>query len=139
VASDTPIRAALRENEKQQPAIWPTTLHNIKSFLLLAFDVSGGTPRRTVIQRLAIPHTFQEGLAFPQGAIAIAEAFLRILLGSLLFAFWGTFVWWTWSAIQNNFLRCLVAAFLAAIFLWLVFALMIAISFAARAVMPKRT
>jgi hypothetical protein len=87
-------------------------------------------------QRLAIPHSFNEGLSFPEAAIAVTQAFLRILLSCLLFATWGALVLWLWTAMGDHIWRWVMLVPLFALFLSLFLALMIAISFAAKAVTP---
>ncbi len=114
--------------------------------MLLAFGDAGeanigsniGNNPRTGIQRLAIPHTFNEGLGFPEAAIAVAQALLRILLGCLLFAMWGTLALWLWHAIGSRFWRGLVLVPILALFLLSLLGVMIAISVAVKAVSPKR-
>lgn len=94
---------------------------------------------RTGIQRLAIPHTFNDGLTFPGAIIAVAQAFLRILLGCLLFAMWGTLAMWLWANVPSLTLRLLVLVPVLVLFLSSFLALMIGISVATKAVHPKRT
>jgi hypothetical protein len=112
-------------------------LQTVKSLFALAFGGYGPAPG-TGIQRLAIPHTFNEGLGLREAAIAVTQAFLRIFLSCLLFAFWGVLVWWLWDAIGNQFWRWAMVVPLVALFLSLFLALMVAISVVAKAVTPKR-
>jgi hypothetical protein len=98
-----------------------------------------GQPQpRTGIQRLPIPHSFNEGLGFPEAAVAVAQALLRIFLGCLLFAMWGTLAMWLWSAIGSPFWGGLVLVPVLALFVLSLLALMIAISVVTKAVTPKR-
>jgi hypothetical protein len=106
--------------------------------LLLAFDGPGLIPPRTGIQRLPIPHTFNDGLSFPEAAIAVAQALLRIVLGCLLFAMWGTLALWLWDSIGSRFWRGLALVPVLALFLSSLLAVMIAISVASKAIMAKR-
>lgn len=87
---------------------------------------------RSVGERFAIPHTFQPQLGVIQALVGIGGALLRIFLGSLLFAVWGTYSLVAWSAIGNRFSR--VAALVALSFLFLLSftVLMLAISALAR-------
>ena len=58
----------------------------------LLFPTSGGggeDEARSGHERFAIPFTFKPQLSFPKAVVATVAAFLRILLGSLLFAVWG--------------------------------------------------
>jgi hypothetical protein len=106
--------------------------------LFLAFDGSAPPRAGTGIQRLAIPHSFNDGLSVPEAAIAVAQALLRIVLGCLLFAMWGTLAMWLWAAIGSYFWRGLVLLPVLALFLSSLLAVMIAISLAVKAVIPKR-
>lgn len=98
----------------------------------------GPPPASTPVQRLAVPHTFNENLGFSGAALAVTQAFLRIFLGSLVFAVWGTTALWLWDAIENRFLRGLVLLPVLALFLASMLALMIGISVAVKAVVSKR-
>jgi len=111
-------------------------LQTVKSLLVLAFGDSG---RPTAArQRLAIPHMFNEGLGLRDAMLAVAQAFLRILLSCFLFAFWGVFVLWLWDAAGSHFWRWAMLPPLLALLLALFLGLMIAISAAAKALTPKR-
>ena len=83
---------------------------------------------RTVGERFAIPYTFKPHLGFIQALIVIAGAFLRIVLGSLLFAFWGTYSLVAWASIGNYFWRVAVLMLLFLSFLLSLAVLMFAIS-----------
>jgi hypothetical protein len=106
--------------------------------LRLAFDGPGLPQPGTGIQRLPIPHTFNDGLSFPEAAIAVAQALLRILLGCLLFAMWGTLALWLWDSIGSHFWWGVVLVPVLALFLSSMFALMVAITVLTKAVAPKR-
>jgi hypothetical protein len=56
-------------------------------------------------ERFAIPYTFKPQLSFSEALVATAGALLRILLGSLLFAIWGTYSLVAWTTIRDPFLR----------------------------------
>jgi hypothetical protein len=61
---------------------------------LLVFDRnqdSHDDPGRSSYERFAIPNTFKPHLSPAEAAISAIGAFLRILLGSILFAVWGTY------------------------------------------------
>jgi hypothetical protein len=121
--------------QKRLPKRLQKSLQEIRSLFHLAFDSPSRTGTRRV-QRLAIPHTFNDGLSFPEAVIATAQAFLRIFLSCFLFALWGTLALWLWSAMGNW--RWLVPLPLLALFLTSFLAVMIGISAAAKAVAPKR-
>jgi hypothetical protein len=114
-------------------------VQKIRSLFRLAFDGSSQAAPRPGIQRLAIPHTFNDGLSFPDAVIATVQGFLRIFLSCLLFALWGTLALWLWGAMGNHFWRWLMPVPLLALFLSSFLVVMIAISSAAKAVSPKRS
>ncbi len=62
-------------------------------------------PNRPSYERLAIPHSFKPQLSLGEAVISAAGAFLRIFLGSVLFAVWGAYTLHAWSSIHNLFLR----------------------------------
>ena len=72
---------------------------------------------RSKYERFAIPFTFKPQLSFPEALVATAGALLRILLGSLLFAVWGTYSLVVWAAIRNPFWRISVQLPLFLLFL----------------------
>lgn len=98
-----------------------------------------GDPKgeRSVGERFAIPHVFQPQLSFTQALIGIAGAFLRILLGSLLFAIWGTYSLVAWAAIGNYFWRVAALMFLFLLFVLALAVLMLAISAWTRTGSPR--
>jgi hypothetical protein len=68
-------------------------------------------------ERFAIPHSFKPTLSVGEAALAAFAAFLRIFLGSLLFAFCGAYTLSVWSAPYSLFWRVAVAVGMAALFL----------------------
>jgi len=93
---------------------------------------------RSVHERLPLPHSFKPRLSFTEALIAVTGAFLRIFLGSLIFAVWGAYSLAAWTGIRNYFVRAAVLLPLFAAFL-LVFGLMLfAVASLTRAVYPKR-
>lgn len=94
---------------------------------------------RSVSERFAVPYVFRPRLTLIEAMVAAGFAFLRIVLGSLLFAFCGTGIWMTWNAIHNVFWR--LAAVLPQIFVFflLLALLMIAISALARPFFLRRS
>jgi ABC-type glycerol-3-phosphate transport system permease component len=85
----------------------------VKSSLLAKFrhlidpmaDLELGTQDRSSYERFAIPFSFKPRLSFGEALIASAVAFVRIFVGSILFAFWGAYTLVAWSHIGNIFLR----------------------------------
>ncbi len=73
-------------------------------FFPLAAQSDGGEDR-SEYERLAIPFTFKPQLSFVEALIATVGAFLRVFLGSLLFAVWGAYGLVAWTKIRNPFLR----------------------------------
>jgi hypothetical protein len=88
-------------------------------------------------ERFPIPYTFQPRLGFIQALIGIASAFLRILLGSFLFAIWGTYSLVAWSVIGNYFWRAAALALLFLVFLLSLAAMLLVVSALARTVSPN--
>jgi hypothetical protein len=98
---------------------------------LLVFDRNQNShddPGRSSYERFAIPYTFKPQLSLAEAAISAVGAFLRILLGSILFAVWGTYSFYAWNSIRNVFLRCSVLLALLLLFAVSLTALMLAIS-----------
>jgi hypothetical protein len=59
------------------------------------------TLERSSYERFAIPYTFKPRLSILEAVCAAAVAFLRIFLGSLLFAVWGVYTLLVGSAIHS--------------------------------------
>jgi hypothetical protein len=91
-----------------------------------------------VYERLAIPHTFKPQLSITEALISVAGAFLRILLGSILFGFSGAYTILAWNSIRNLFWRVLAVLFLVFVFVISLTFLMLAISALVRMLWPKR-
>ena len=92
-------------------------------------------------ERFAIPYTFKPSLSVTQAFLAATIAFLRIFLGSLLFAFWGTYALFTVVRLHSTFWRVVAVPPLVCVFAVLFGLLMFAISatarFLARHTQPK--
>jgi len=88
---------------------------------------------RSGYERFAIPYTFKPQLSVLEAMCAAAIAFLRIFLGSLLFAVWGVYTLLAWSAIHNLLLRVAAVGAMGGLFLLCLALLMRGIS-----VLPKR-
>jgi len=93
---------------------------------------------RSAFHRMPIPHTFKPRLSFSEAFIAVAGAFLRIFLGSLLFAVWGAYSLAAWSAKHGYFWRAAVLLPLLAAFLMSFALMLIAIGTLVRACSPRR-
>jgi hypothetical protein len=96
---------------------------------------------RRKYERFAIPYTFKPSLSVTQAFLAATVAFLRIFLGALLFAFWGTYSLFTVVRIQSTFWRAVAVPPLLCVFAVLFGLLMFVIStsarFLARLTQPK--
>jgi hypothetical protein len=106
---------------------------------LIAFPVErdGQDPARSTYERFAIPYSFKPRLSVAEAVIAASGALLRILLGSILFAVWGTYTFLALSAIKNVFLRGFVLLALIALFALLLALLMLSITALVRLVWPR--
>lgn len=94
---------------------------------------------RSIYERFAIPHTFKPQLSFAEALVAAAGAFLRIFLGSLVFAFWGAYSLAAWTAIRSSFWRVAAVLLLFLLFLLSFASLMIAIAVLVRMFWPRRS
>jgi hypothetical protein len=92
---------------------------------------------RSEYERFAIPYAFKPQLSFAEALIATLAAFFRILLGSLLFAFWGAYTLVAWNKTQSFFWRPIVLLLLILLFVVLLALLMLGISALARIPSPK--
>jgi hypothetical protein len=72
---------------------------------------------RAKYERLAIPYSFKPALSLGEAVIAAFAAFLRIFLGSLLFALCGAYALSVWTGPYSLFWRVTVALGMAALFL----------------------
>jgi hypothetical protein len=99
----------------------------IRRWLALLFGPAvraDGDEARSQAERLPIPFTFPPRLRFAEAVISAIGAFLRLFLGSLLFAVWGACSLAVRGAARGLFLRAalllaLFAGFLAAMVLML--------------------
>jgi hypothetical protein len=101
-------------------------------------DPPAGTVDRSAYERMAIPFMFKPRLSFLEALVAVTAALLRIFLGCLLFAVWGTYTLFAWNLIHNPLLRVMAVLALLSLFLCSVAALLISISFLIRITSPKR-
>ena len=99
-----------------------------RALLFPALDGGDEAEARSGHERFAIPFTFKPQLSFPEALVATAGALLRIFLGSLLFAVWGTYSLVVWAAIRDPFWRISVQLPLFLLFLISFFLLMLAIA-----------
>ncbi len=112
----------------------------MRSLISLMFPPVHGPPANVppMAEVLPVPHTFHPALTFSGALIATVSWVVRIILGNLLFAFWGAGSLFAWSRVHNYFWRALMLPSLVAIFLVSFAALMIAITMAVRWIAPHR-
>jgi len=92
-------------------------------------DRLGDISKWNVGETFGVPHTFNPDLTLREALVAVAVAFSRIFLGSLVFALWGVAAWTTYDAIRNPILRTLALLPIVVLFLVSMAALMAAITF----------
>jgi hypothetical protein len=109
------------------------------ALLLPPAELGSGGRDRSVNERFAIPFTFKPRLSFMEALIATAGAFLRVFLGSLLFAVWGAYSLVLWTAARSLVWRIGVLAPLFLLFLLSFALLMLVISALVRMIWPRRT
>ena len=97
------------------------------------------TLERSEYERFAIPYSFKPQLSILEAILLAAGAFLRIFLGSLLFAVWGVYTLLTWNAIHSLPWRIAAMAPMGALFLICFALLMWGISALLRRLPPRRT
>jgi hypothetical protein len=112
-------------------------LHKFRELIQSPVEGAAQDPARPSYQRLAIPHSFKPQLSVGEAVIAAGGALLRIVLGSLLFAIWGTYSFLTWSTVQNPFLRFPLLLAMLALFAFLMALLLVGISALLRMVWPR--
>jgi len=89
-------------------------------------------------ERFAIPYSFKPQLSLAEALVSILGAFLRIVLGSILFGFSGAYTIVAWNSIRNLFWRVLAVLCLVLVFVISFTFLMLAISALVRMLWPKR-
>jgi hypothetical protein len=111
---------------------------NVRALLFPPAEQSDRGVERSAYERFAIPYAFKPQLSFAEAVLAAAGSFLRIFLGSLLFAIWGTYSLETWAAIRSYFWRFAALLPLFVLFVLSFAVLMLAISALVRTFSPKR-
>jgi hypothetical protein len=82
--------------------------------------------QRSALGQFSVPFMFQPELTLSQAFIAALRAFLRIILGSILFGVWGAYALLVWTSIPNPVLRVAAMIPMIALFLALLCGLLIA-------------
>jgi len=74
---------------------------------MLSKDITpDATPRaRSVFAPLAVPYSFKPDMGPIEALFAVAACLARIFGACILFALWGGFSAWAWSAIGSHFWR----------------------------------
>jgi len=90
-------------------------------------------------EAFGVPHTFNPNLSLLQALFAVAVAFSRIFLGSLLFALWGVAAWMAYAAVGNPALRIIVVIPIVLLFLLTLLTLMLGISSLAEWLTSRRS
>jgi hypothetical protein len=118
----------MRKNTRMRMGKLSVWLGRIRPLILPEPTPSSMDEGRSVLTRLAIPHSFGPDLGPWSALLAVLGCLARIFGACLLFAVWGGFSALAWSAIGNRVWP--VAAILPAVlvFLILLAALMIAVS-----------
>jgi hypothetical protein len=96
---------------------------------LTRHDGSGGRWSRA---SFALPYSFKPQLTLLEAAIAACMAFVRILLGCLLFAVWGSYSMAAWSRLRGEWWRIPVILMMFSVFVVSFAGLMLSISAVAR-------
>ena len=99
---------------------------------LLFFDTTDDKHDSSGYERFPIPYSFKPRMSVYGALLAALAACLRIILGSFLFALWGTYTLVSWTVIRNVFWRASAELSLFLVFLVLFSLLMIAINILVR-------
>jgi len=97
----------------------------------------GAGEDRSSYERFAIPYSFKPRLRVSEAVVAAIGGFLRIMLGCLLFAVWGTYSLVAWSGIRNPLWRVGALLSLLLLFLASVTLMLLAVAALVRTVTPK--
>jgi hypothetical protein len=82
---------------------------------------------KSVFARLALPFMFNPDLGPAAACLAVAGALARIFAACVLFALWGGFSAWVWTAIASRFWRMAAVGPLVLVFPALLASLLLAI------------
>ncbi len=115
-----------------------TWIEKARALLFPPADKAEGGEDRSAYERFAIPYTFKPQLSLAEAIIAVGIAFLRIFLGSMLFAIWGTYSLVAWNSIRGSFWRVAALVPMVALFVLALGLLMLGISALVRSCSPRR-
>ncbi len=96
---------------------------------------SAGKWRRA---NFALPYSFKPQLTLLEAALAACMAFVRIVLGCLLFAVWGSYTLAAWSHLRGQWWRVPVILLMFGLFVVSFTGLMLSISAVARGLIRLR-
>jgi len=105
--------------------------------LLFPATTSSSGPDRSVYERFAIPFAFKPRLSFFEAIVAVAATFLRLVLGCLLFAVWGTYSLLIWFDVPSLFFRVCILVPLFVVFLLALALMLLAIAAIVKALLPR--
>ena len=97
-----------------------------------------GSPSKSVFARLAVPHSFNPDMGPVEALLAVVGTLVRIFGACILFALWGGFSAWAWSAIGSHFWRMAAAAPLVLVFPAALAAFMMTVTAVGRRIGPGR-
>jgi hypothetical protein len=123
-----------QSQELQTDMPWLAKLHELLFPAPLEEDLRTD---RSAYERFALPYTFKPRLSVAEAILAVFVALLRIFLGCLLFAVWGTYTFLACSKMQSSLGRTAVLLPMILLFLLSLALLMIGISALARVVSPR--
>jgi hypothetical protein len=92
---------------------------------------------RSIYERFAIPFAFKPRLSFFEAMVAIAATFLRLVLGCLLFAVWGTYSLLVWFNVSSLFLRICILVPLFVVFMLALALMLLAIAAFVKLLLPR--
>jgi hypothetical protein len=122
LSDDNDIRLSIKVNKT-------LNLRHIQALIFgehAAGALAAKTGERSPLGQFAVPFMFQPELTLSQAFTAALRAFLRIILGSILFGVWGAYALLMWTSIPNPVLRVVAMIPMIALFLALLCGLLIA-------------
>src|SRR5215471_4361331 len=122
--------------KQQKNSISHLTLRKLRNLLFPPTTSYRGTDR-SVYQRFAIPFAFKPRLSFFEAIVAVAATFLRLVLGCLLFAVWGTYSLLIWFDVPSLFFRVCILVPLFVVFLLALALMLLAIAAIVKALLPR--
>ena len=122
--------------KQQKNSISHLTPRKLRNLLFPPTTSYRGTDR-SVYQRFAIPFAFKPRLSVFEAMVAVAATFLRLVLGCLLFAVWGTYSLLVWFNVASLFFRICILVPLLVVFLLALALMLLAIGALVKALVPR--